>query len=57
MNAEELHSYSMLLTKEIAARDNVLFRLNNFVRLDRAVLNGARSEAEMIEKSQLPELR
>ena len=57
MSAEELHSYSMLLTKEIAARDNVLFRLNNFLRLDRAVLDGARSEAEMIEKAQLPELR
>jgi hypothetical protein len=57
MNAEELHAYSLLLTKEIAARDNVLFRLNNFVRLDRAVLGGARSEAEMIEKAQLPELR
>ena len=57
MSADELHSYSMLLTKEIAARDNVLFRLNNFVRLDRAVLDGARSEAEMVEKAQLPELR
>jgi hypothetical protein len=57
MSGEELHSYSMLLTKEIAARDNVLFRLNNFVRLDRAVLGGARSEAEMIEKAQLPEFR
>ena len=57
MSADELHSYSMLLTKEIAARDNVMFRLNNFVRLDRAVLNGARSESEMIEKAQLPELR
>ena len=57
MSADDLHSYSMLLTKEIAARDNVLFRLNNFVRLDRAVLDGARSEAEMIEMAQLPELR
>jgi hypothetical protein len=57
MSAEELHSYSALLTKEVAARDNVAFRLNNFVRLDRAVLAGARSEAEMIEKAQLPELR
>jgi hypothetical protein len=57
MSVEELHNYSMLLTKEIAARDNVLFRLNNFVRLDRAVLDGARSEAEMIEKAQLPEFR
>jgi hypothetical protein len=57
MSPEELHSYSVLLTKEIAARDTVLYRLNNFVRLDRAVLNGARSEAEMLEKAQLPELR
>ena len=57
MSAEELHSYSMLLTKNIAAQDDVAFRLNNFSRLDRAVLDGARSEAEMIEMAQLPELR
>ena len=57
MSPDELHSYSVLLTKEVAARDDVTFRLNNFVRLDRAVLDGARTEAEMIEKAQLPELR
>jgi hypothetical protein len=57
MSPEELHRYSMLLTKEVAARDNVAFRLNNFVRLDRAVLDGARSETEMLEKAQLPEMR
>ena len=57
MSAEELHSYSMLLTKQVAARDDVASRLDSFVRLDRAVLEGARSEAEMIEKAQLPELR
>jgi hypothetical protein len=53
MSAEELHSYSMVLTRDVAARDDVQFRLNNFVRLDRAVLEGARSEAEMLEKAQL----
>jgi hypothetical protein len=34
MNPDELHTYSMLLTKEVAAADDVAFRLNNFVRLD-----------------------
>jgi len=53
MSPDELHSYSVLLTKEVAARDDVTFRLNNFVRLDRAVLEGTRSEAEMLEKAQL----
>jgi hypothetical protein len=53
MSAEELHSYSMVLTRDVAARDDVQFRLNNFIRLDRAVLEGARSEAEMLEKAQL----
>ncbi len=51
MSADELHSYSMLLTKEIAARDDVASRLNSFVRLDRAVLEGARTETEMIDKA------
>ncbi|WP_158786999.1 hypothetical protein [Granulicella sp. L46] len=52
MSAEELHSYSMLLTKEVAARDDVASRLSSFVRLDRAVLEGARTEMEMIDKAQ-----
>jgi hypothetical protein len=52
MSAEELHSYSMLLTKEVAARDDVASRLGSFVRLDRAVLEGARTEMEMIDKAQ-----
>jgi len=52
MSAEELHSYSMLLTKEVAARDDVASRLSSFARLDRAVLEGARTEMEMIDKAQ-----
>jgi len=52
MSAEELHSYSMLLTKQVAARDDVASRLDSFVRLDRAVLEGARTEMEMIDKAQ-----
>ena len=52
MSAEELHSYSILLTKEVAARDDVASRLSSFVRLDRAVLEGARTEMEMIDKAQ-----
>ncbi len=57
MSADELRSYSMLLTKDVAARDDVQFRLNNFLRLDRAVLEGARTEGEMLEKAQLPQAR
>ncbi len=57
MSADELRSYSMLLTKDVAARDDVQFRLNNFLRLDRAVLEGARTEGEMLAKAQLPQAR
>ena len=57
MSADELRTYSMLLTKDVAYRDDVVFRLNNFSRLDQAVLDGARSEAEMIGRATLAQMR
>lgn len=51
MSVDELHTYSMLLTKEIAARDDVASRLWSFAFLDQAVLEGARTEAEMIDRA------
>jgi hypothetical protein len=53
MNGEELQAYSTLLTKEVAAQDEVASRLNRFTRLDEVVLDGARSEAEMVDRAQL----
>jgi hypothetical protein len=52
MSGEELRAYSALLSKEVAVRDEVQFRLKNFVALDRAVLEGAQSEEEMLNRLQ-----
>jgi hypothetical protein len=48
MSGDELHTYSMLLTADLVSRDNVVFRLGNFLRLDQALLSGAKSEAELL---------
>jgi hypothetical protein len=53
MSSDELRTYSMLLTRDVAARDEVTLRLNNIMLFDQAVLGGARTETEMIEKAQL----
>jgi hypothetical protein len=49
MSGDELRAYSMLLTRDVANRDDVAHRLKYFMALDQAILGGAKSEAEMID--------
>jgi hypothetical protein len=47
MSPDELHTYSMLLTRDVVARDEVMLRLANFLAFDQAILGGAKTEDEM----------
>jgi hypothetical protein len=49
MSPDELHTYSMLLTRDVVARDEVMLRLGNFLALDQAILGGAKTEDEMFQ--------
>jgi hypothetical protein len=48
MGVTDLDEYSKLLSLELAMQGRVVFRLNNFDGQTRAILNGARTEQELI---------
>jgi hypothetical protein len=52
MNSDELRTYSMLLTKDVTVRDDLIRRHALFLGLDEAVLHGAKTEAEMVAYAQ-----
>jgi hypothetical protein len=52
MNSDQLSAYSMLLTKDVTVRDDVVYRLKMFLALDEAVLHGAKTEVEMVTYAQ-----
>ena len=49
MSPDVAHTYSMLLTRDVVARDEVMLRLGNFLALDQAILGGAKTEDEMFQ--------
>jgi hypothetical protein len=51
MSMNDLHEYSRLLSKYVEAIDDVVYRLKLFESLDRAMPDGAHTEAELIEKA------
>lgn len=50
MNVEDLKNYSAVLNREIAEMDEMVVQLHYFDAVNRAVLDGARSEQEVVQK-------
>ncbi len=56
MTVGELGEYSALLTKNLALMDNMVHRLKLFDAQDRAILNGARTDEDLLRTADLQRL-